>query len=225
MERKQLKSEIINAIEKLSGKYAPYQVFRDWIELSALSLYNSSCMLHDELWKEREERYINTAKKYTKEEINDIVSMNGMLTLLMDAEIRDWLGEIYMESGCGNKGTGQFFTPWHISRMTAQIQLSTQEISENSIITLNEPSTGGGGMMIAAVDILLEMGINPQKVLRVVAQDLDWIGVYMTYIQLSILGIDAIVVQGDTIAEPYKKGYPEERVMRTPKNMGLLFWQ
>ena len=71
---------------------------------------------------------------------------------------------------------------------------------------------------------LLEMGINPQKVLRVVAQDLDWTGVYMTYVQLSILGIDAIVVQGDTLVEPYKRGYPEERIMRTPKNMGLLLW-
>ena len=106
MEKEQLKKDIIKTIEKMSGKYAPYQIFRDWVELSALSLYNSACMLHSKFWKEREERYINTAKKYTKEEMKDIVSMNGMLTLLMDAEIRDWIGEIYMESGCGNKGTG-----------------------------------------------------------------------------------------------------------------------
>jgi hypothetical protein len=44
----------------------------------------------------------------------------------------------------------------------------------------------------------------------------------MSYIQLSLLGIDAIIVQGDTLKEPYKSGYPRGRVMRTPKNVGML---
>lgn len=57
---------------------------------------------------------------------------------------------------------------------------------------------------------------------RVVAQDLDWLAVYMTYIQLSLYGIDAIVCQGDTLMQPYKSGYPRRRVLRTPRNAGLL---
>ena len=55
-----------------------------------------------------------------------------------------------------------------------------------------------------------------------IAQDLDWNGVYMTYIQLSLLGVKATVVQGDTLHEPYRKGYDERRVFRTPTEMGLL---
>ena len=39
------------------------------------------------------------------------------------------------------------------------------------------------------------MGLNYQSKMKVVAQDLDWLSVYMTYIQLSLLGINAIVVQ------------------------------
>lgn len=35
--------------------------------------------------------------------------MSGMLTLATDENMSDILGEIYMESGCGNKNTGQFF--------------------------------------------------------------------------------------------------------------------
>lgn len=35
-------------------------------------------------------------------------------------------------------------------------------------------------------------------------------------------GIDAVVVQGDTLADPYCGNYPPERTFRTPKNMGML---
>ena len=40
--------------------------------------------------------------------------------------------------------------------------------------------------------------------------------------EITLLGIDAIIVQGDTLSEPYAKGYPKERTMRTPMNMGVL---
>lgn len=80
-------------------------------------------------------------------------------------------------------------------------------------------------MIIAAVRVLKERGVNPQRCMKVVAQDLDWKGVYMTYLQLSILGIKATVVQGDTLTEPYTgKGYPPERVLRTPAEKGVLLW-
>ena len=66
------------------------------------------------------------------------------------------------------------------------------------------------------------MGRCRRMVLNVVCQDLDWTAVYMCYVQLSLLGVKAIVVQGDTLAEPYKKCYPKERVFYTPAKRGLL---
>lgn len=58
--------------------------------------------------------------------------------------------------------------------------------------------------------------------MKVVAQDLDWKGVYMTYVQLSMLGIDAAVVQGNTLEETFTPDFPPERVLLTPKAKGLL---
>ena len=132
----------------------------------------------------------------------------------------DVLGEIYMESGCGNKSTGQFFTPFHLSELCARLDLTGADGSR--MIELNEPSCGGGGMMIAAAKVLKVKGINYQKIMKVVAQDLDWKAVYMCYVQLSILGIDAVVVQGDTLSEPDWRSRPPECIFRTPKNMGVL---
>ena len=87
-------------------------------------------------------------------------------------------------------------------------------------ITLSEPSCGGGGMIIATAKVLRDNGINFQRRLRVVAQDLDWKGVYMTYLQLSLLGIQARVVQGDTLCNPYDpERTPRSHILETPAYM------
>ena len=61
-----------------------------------------------------------------------------------------------------------------------------------------------------------------QRMLKVVGQDLDYLAVYMTYIACSFYGIDAIIVQGDTLQEPFTDGYDERRIFRTPKNVGAI---
>lgn len=78
-------------------------------------------------------------------------------------------------------------------------------------------------MIIAIAAVLKERGINYQYCMKVTAQDLDWRSVYMAYVQFSLLGIDAVVIQGDTLCNPYIPGETDERrVLRTPKNMGVL---
>lgn len=125
-----------------------------------------------------------------------------------------------MEMELGNKNTGQFFTPYHVSFMCAEASLQGYE--GDHILTIHEPSCGGGGMIIAAAAVLSERGMNYQKLMHVVAQDLDWKAVHMTYVMLSLMGINAVVAQGDTLIEPYHPGYPKDRVFRTPANKGAL---
>lgn len=95
--------------------------------------------------------------------------------------------------------------------------------TQEGIYYINEPSCGGGGMIIAAAAILKERGVNYQQVMEVVAQDLDWKGVYMCHLQLSLLGVRAICVQGDTLSNPYIQGKTEKRhILYTPAKMGVL---
>ena len=78
-------------------------------------------------------------------------------------------------------------------------------------------------MIIAAAAVLYEKGIDYQNILEVVAQDLDWKGVYMCYVQLSLLGISAVCVQGNTLMEPYDpKKTSKSHVLITPRKAGLL---
>ena len=78
-------------------------------------------------------------------------------------------------------------------------------------------------MILAAGKVLQESGVNYQEAMEVVAQDLDWKGVYMCYVQLSLLGISAICVQGDTLSSPYDPERTEKgHMLKTPRKAGLL---
>lgn len=218
------KKEIVNTLQRMSGKYSTYEIFSDWIKCCALAISNQSDLFQDnEIWKNREQEYLATIQKYTSEETQEFARMLSELAFALEDEITDVLGEVYMDAGMGNKSTGQFFTPYHLSEAIAGVAIPA-DVSPAKPLILNEPSTGGGGMIIAAAEILKGRGLNPQKCIKVIAQDLDWKGVYMTYLQLSLLGIKAIVVQGNTLSEPFTdlRSYPKERVLITPAQKGML---
>lgn len=227
------KKEIIKRINSLSGSRSPYEVFCDWVKCSALCCQNYVGnvfpQFRDRLWEQREAEYVKTIHNFGKEAeaaANAFAEMTfSLLPMAMQENMSDILGEIYMEAGIGNKNTGQFFTPFHVSYMCAQAAMK-DEIAEwdGKVITMSEPSCGAGGMVIAAAKVLLDHGINPQLYLKVTAQDLDWKAVYMCYLQLSVLGLKAKVIQGDTLTKPYVRGYPPERVFRTFPEMGLPVW-
>lgn len=215
------KKDIIKMIDTIAGKYSAYEVFSDWIRCCSLTISNYCQLNHDKVWEKREQEYLDTIKRYTPEEVNKFAKMLAMLTETLENP-SDALGEIYMESKMGSKAAGQFFTPYHLSKACAKLVMMQPD--KDGIYRINEPSCGGGGMIIAAAEALKEQGVDYQKKMQVVAQDLDWKGVYMTYLQLSLLGINAICVQGNTLTEPYTEGYPEERILRTPANRGVLPW-
>lgn len=220
---KNWKEEIIQNINKISGRYSPYEVFFDWIRCCALSINNSTDIFHDSIWRKREEEYLNLVKKYKNDEIKMFSDMFGMLVMALEEKMEDVLGSVYMQGGMGSKQTGQFFTPYYLSELCAQLAVPQGDETTGKI-HINEPSCGGGGMIIAVASVLKEQGVNYQQKMEVVAQDLDWKCVYMCYLQLSLLGISATCVQGDTIGESYTANYPKERILYTPAKKGMLIW-
>lgn len=214
------KERISKEILSIAGRYTPYNIFADWIECCALSIVNTVTAIHGQIWQDREKQYNAIMQKYNEEERNKFPVLFNILVEELENDPRDVLGEAFMRGGLGSDEGGQFFTPFSISRMMSEISVSAPKDGEK--IWLNEPSCGSGGSVIAAALTLKNMGVSFQKCMKVVAQDLDWRCVYMCYVQLSLMGIDAICVQGDTLMDPYHKGYPERRMLRTPANMGVL---
>ena len=215
------KKDIIKMINQITGRYSAYEVFTDWIRCCSLAISNAVTWFPESVWKERERLYLDTVKKYKPDEMKMFTEMFELLGETLEAEAADVLGQIYMESGMGSKAAGQFFTPFHLSKLCAE--LSLPEPDEHGIFTVNEPSCGGGGMIIAAAVVLRDKGIDFQRKMRVVAQDLDWKGVYMRYLQLSLLGINAVCVQDNTLTDPYIPGKTDPaHILYTPARMGVL---
>ena len=218
------KKEILDRINALAGEYSPYQIFSDWVQCCALAICNA-CHLPGKIWNAREKEYLAVIGRHSKPTQVAFAEMFATLPIAYEEEgMTDILGEVYMEGGFGSGQTGQFFTPFNLSELTARLCIDDliAKRGQDGKIWLHEPSVGGGAMVIAAAKVLKDAGINYQRELKVVAQDLDWRGVYTCYTQLSLLGIRAKVVQGDTLADPYRAGFPRERILETPAWMGVL---
>ena len=112
-----MKKRIAEMINKMQGGYTPYEIFTDWVELMALSICNTCHLVHDKVWQQREEQYLKIISKYNKKERYALSEMFNMLACMLEDNTTDALGEIYMEAGCGNKGTGQFFTPFNLLKL------------------------------------------------------------------------------------------------------------
>lgn len=209
------KEEIIEKIRKLSGKYSVYAIFSDWIQMLAIAISNTVDIRN---FNAREKEYLNVAAKYTDEELSELCKLNALLTNACEEKMEDVLGYIYMHLEISSARLGQFFTPYHICQLMAR--LTEIKLDEDGLIRVNEPSCGGGANIIAFAERLKEQGINYQEVMRVTCQDLDWKGVYMCYVQCSMYGIPAVVVQGDTLQKVYTGEYGQN-VYITPTRVLL----
>ena len=186
-----MKKKIIEKIQKMSGEYSVYAIFDDWISMYALATAQSVDYKED-----REENYFQIASKH-KGKLNDYCELNGMLIDAFEEKMEDVLGYIYMHLELGSSRTGQFFTPYHICQLMARM-----EYQERDFYDINEPSCGGGGNIIAFAEELKRQGINYQRKMRAVCQDIDVRAVYMCYLQCSYYGIPAVVFQADTLRDP-----------------------
>lgn len=195
MQYEQSMKQIKKIIQGMTGKYRAYNIFRDFIVLAACTISNS---VDKQQWQKREDMYMDTIKKYERDEANKFAEMLALMTLAYESRMGDFVGELYMSLEFGNKDVGQFFTPYPVSQMMSQLVYSQKK--DDDVITLNEPACGSGGMIVAFAETMRIDKRNYQTDLKVVCNDLDYDAVRMCYVQLSLLGIDAIVEQRNTLA-------------------------
>lgn len=193
-----------------------YTVIADFFELSAISLRNSVHI--GRTHGEYEERYARTVQKYTPEQFKMFATALGLLMddihASMDCgELCDWCGELYMESGTSNSRMGQFFTPYTVSKVTAQAAVREDEVraklngNPDAVFTLYEPTCGAGGLIIAAIEKLMQMRVNYAHNVFVDCGDIDSRCVHMTYLVLSVLGVPAVVRRGDALMLEYTEAW------------------
>ena len=111
-----------------------------------------------------------------------------------------------MNLDLGNSNAGQFFTPYDVCRLMAQVTINDDllksQIEKHGWISINDCACGAGATLVAAANYLRSIGINYQMQALFIAQDLDATVALMCYIQLSLLGCAGYVKIGNTLTEP-----------------------
>lgn len=196
------KKQIIKDIDTFLYKRDRVQVFIDAVEFDALDLAIQT--IPDKL-EERLKRMNDILDIYADERDRKMFDkickgINEMLSHMID-DYGDHLGEIYMELSGNKKGAGQYFTPYHVSRLMAELALGEQELSKDEILTFDEPCCGSGGIIVAVADALNKRGFNYANNAVFVANDIDRNCTLMCYLQTSWAGMPAIVYHQNTLTQ------------------------
>ncbi len=199
--------EFTQAFQKLSYRHNAWGIWCDFVTMFACSL---SLLFDDEnqhACHERAESLEKTQSKYQEDEIKvfDQLCAITFQALNRNAD-QDFLGSLYMSLDFGNAWTGQFFTPWNVSYMMAQMNFGGDGdvLNGKRYISINDCACGAGCMLLAAASAYENESKDriPQRDLILVGQDIDRVVALMCYIQLSILGLAGYVAIGDSLSNP-----------------------
>lgn len=193
-------SDLGRLMREAANRRNIYDVFGDFCEMAAISLANAVDYRQRE---PREARYMQIIKRYEPHKQQLFPQMLAALVMRMEAGPDDVLGRLFSELEIHNTARGQFFTPYELCKLMADLQIGDggldRAIAENGFVTVNEPACGAGAMMIAFADAMRGKGYNPQTQMHATCQDIDSRGVHMCYLHLSLLHIPAVVVLGNTL--------------------------
>lgn len=201
---------LLNTTKLTRGRIHQGQVFCDFLAYCACELSNRTDPIHLE---ERKEHQKSIAKNYTPQELETFMSTfrqpAAEVAKNVDmGEYTDLLGFVYQQLHPKSGPLKQDFTPPDIGRLMSRIAFQGEELPEEGYFTCNEPTCGSGVLCLEFAENLLRQGYNPCEQLVIQASDLDSQCVHMTYLQLSLYGIPAVIIQGDVISlKEYDRWY------------------
>lgn len=201
--RGEAQKNISNLMDSFSGKFSKWEIWQDFIVVSAISIAKA---IGGPYREEREQMYLDRIKKYTPDEQKRFAEMFSEVVLELDRDPeQDMLGELFMMLGLSNEWKGQFFTPYDVCRAMAAMTIGDgvkEQLTLKNWSSVNDPACGAGALLIAYANECRRHEINYQTSVLFVAQDIDFLAGCMCYIQLSLLGCPGYVVIDNTLTNP-----------------------
>ena len=190
----------IKKLSALDREKSVNEKFRDFCELCFCAKAKRMAQTKERA-DELEDRYMQIVGSYRDK---DTVRAYPELLALAACGVQqgcDFLGSVATQMEALSTDLGQFFTPYEAARMMAAMTLGDagELISRNGFLTVQEPASGAGGMVLAAAQELEAQGFNARLHMLVHATDLSALCFHMTYLQLSLRGIPALVTHGNSL--------------------------
>lgn len=206
----------IRLFESTARYHHRHKVFEDFVRCAVAAIHNKICH-SDEL----EAEYMTIIKGYKREDLLNMAHLLSHVTLGLAEKPCDFLGSVFMELELGDKYRGQFFTPWSVAYMMAQMNFrgASRKLRGQPFITFYEPASGAGCMTLSFAAVMAEKGWSPDEHLWVTTVDIDPLAAGMTFIQLALNGIPAQVRTGNALT-----GESAGRILHTPMHY-VAGWQ
>lgn len=198
-------SEIVRMFNSLTGARQLWELWEDAVIMFATMLSNA---VDKRFYNKREDMFKNIASKYGKKEMQIFQQIFAEIVnqLELNPE-QDFLGDLYMQLDLGSHWHGQFFTPYNVCAMMAELQCPTNIcFDEAKAVTITDCACGGGALLIASAlsyrKAMAKIGLNAQDFVCLYAQDLSMTTALMCYIQISLQGYAGKVKIGDSLLHP-----------------------
>ena len=202
---KQQYTEIVKLFNTLTGARQLWELWEDAVIMFATMLSNA---VDKRFYDKREELFKSVAGKYTEKEIQTFLQIFAEIVNQLEAEPeQDFLGDLYMQLDLGSHWHGQFFTPYNVCKMMADLQLpDVLSFEDAKAVTITDCACGGGALLIASAHSyrgkMAKIGLNAQDFVCLYAQDLSMVAALMCYIQISLQGYAGKIKIGDSLLHP-----------------------
>ncbi|MGX9838953.1 N-6 DNA methylase [Enterobacter dykesii] len=192
----QARRQFISVFRDTARSLRRWEVFSDFITLAASELDMARIRTLENIEHSRE-----ICSKYGESDISNLHTLFCLMVCALEAKFHDFLGAIFMELELGDDRNGQYFTPYHVQSLLARLLMPDvdETIRREGFVTVSDPASGAAGMIVAYAEYLLEAGYNPSEHMFGSCIDIDPVAADMAFIQLSLLGIPAEVVTGNTL--------------------------
>lgn len=193
--------EFMRGLDRIDRSKRRSEVFADFCEMSYCALAKRACP-----WAEQrdtlEAQYMQVVARYRdKDDIRQMPHLMALALSSIAAGGLDFMGQVAGELGALDSGLGQFFTPYELSRLMAEMNLgdAAEMIAQRGFITLQEPAAGAGGMLLAAADTLEAWDVALRDC-WIEATELSRSTFHMLYVQLAARGIAGRVICGNSLS-------------------------
>lgn len=203
-----INKEIVRLFQSFGAAYRVADLFRDFVEVAAIVLINQYAF--DDQWEQRENRYHEIRKQYSESDFKRFAEILGLLIVETHSHreqglFADILGCLYMDLGLGNPNSGQYFTPYNISKLMAAIvnQDLAEKLKTEPFVSVLEPTCGSGANVIAFAENVRSLGYTPAQHMASIGIDIDALCVWMCFIQCQLYRIPAKIVHGNSLTNEF----------------------
>lgn len=193
--------EFVRALGEIDRSKRRTEVFADFCEMAYCALAKPA-QPHTDQRDALEAQYMQAVARYrSKDDVRRMPAMMGLAMKTIAGGGVDFMGQVAAEIGALDAGLGQFFTPYEVSRLMAEMNLgdAASIVAAKGFITLCEPAAGAGGMMLAAADTLERLNVDLSDV-WMEGTELSRRTFHMLYVQVAARGIAGRMICGNSLS-------------------------